>query len=92
MVNALHPKLSERLAAVVVKLLFGWIYAIGLSQLVLRLNRLPADLPGQIPAILAVLVLLALLTWGRYQLLVLSGIVTITGLLLWLTQIGRAHV
>lgn len=86
MVNALHPKLSERLAAVVVKLLFGWIYAIGLSQLVLRLNRLPADLPGQIPAILAVLVLLALLTWGRYQLLALSGIVTITGLLLWLTH------
>jgi transglutaminase-like putative cysteine protease len=86
MTNAPQPKISERLSAVVIKLLFGWVYAVGLSQLVLRLNRLPADPLRQIPAILAVLILLSLLTWGRYQLLALSGIVTITGLMLWLTH------
>ncbi|MDW7659609.1 MAG: hypothetical protein SCM11_20765, partial [Bacillota bacterium] len=86
MMNALQPKLSERLSAAVIKLLFGWVYAVSLSQLVLRLNRLPTDPLRQIPAILVMLILLSLLTWGRYQLLALSGIVTITGLLLWLTH------
>lgn len=86
MTGAPQPGLAERLSAATVKIVLGWIYAAGLSQLVLRLNRLPTDPWRQIPAILAALLLLSLLTWGRYNLLALTGLGTVTGLLLWLTR------
>ena len=86
MTGAPQPGLAERLSAATVKIGLGWIYAAGLAQLVLRLNRLPTDPWRQIPAILAALLLLSLLTWGRYNLLALTGLGTVTGLLLWLTR------
>ncbi|MDD2441118.1 MAG: hypothetical protein PHG76_03320, partial [Eubacteriales bacterium] len=78
--------LRARLAAAAVKIAFGWLYAAGLSQLVLKLNGLPAAPPSQLGLILATLILLALLTWSRYQLLATSGTALLTALLLWLSR------
>jgi transglutaminase-like putative cysteine protease len=78
--------LRARLAAALVKLAFGWLYASGLSQLVLKLNGLPATPLTQLPLILALLLLLALLTWSRYQLLASGGTALLAALLLWLSR------
>ena len=78
--------LRARLAAALVKLAFGWLYASGLSQLVLKLNGLPATPLTQLPLILALLLLLALLTWSRYQLLASGGTALQAALLLWLRR------
>ena len=78
--------LRARLAAATVKIAFGWLYAAGLSQLVLKLNGLPAAPLSQLGLILAMLILLALLTWSRYQLLATGGTALLTALLLWLSR------
>jgi len=80
------PLRVDRFSGVLVKLGMAWIYGLALSQLILRLNRLPQDPFSQGLAMLALLLLLALLTWQRYSLLVLSGLLVIATLVAWRYQ------
>ncbi|NLM77464.1 MAG: transglutaminase domain-containing protein [Ruminococcaceae bacterium] len=78
-----------RFLAVLFKICCGWVYATALSQLILRLNRLPVLSFEQAMTILVALLVLALLTWSRYQLLALTvGLVT-GGAALWLARDSR---
>ena len=63
-----------RLPSIVLRLLYAWIFSLGLSQIILRLMRLPADWLAPALAALALLILLALLTWSRYNLLALLSL------------------
>jgi len=64
----------QRLAGALIKLLFAAVYCFGLSRLILDLLGLPARHGLQAGAILLVLIVLAGLTWQRYNLLAFGGL------------------
>ena len=64
----------QRLAGAMVKLLFAALYCWGLSRLILDLSGLPANPLLHGLAILIMMLLLAGLTWQRYNLLAFGGI------------------
>jgi hypothetical protein len=78
----LNPR--DRLAGVLIKLSAAWIYSFSLSQLTLQLNKVTFSPLAAGLLILAVLILLALLTWQRYGLLVLAVLLGAGALIGWL--------
>ena len=64
----------QRLAGAMVKLLFAAVYCWGLSRLILDLSGLPSNPLLHGLAILTMMLLLAGLTWQRYNLLAFGGI------------------
>jgi transglutaminase-like putative cysteine protease len=80
------PTPESRLGSVAVKLGLAWLYAVGLAQVILQLNGLPRQIWLQAAAMAALLVVLALLTWGRYQLLAVLSLVGLTSGILYLTR------
>ena len=64
----------QRMIGALIKLLFAAIYCFGLSRLILELLGLPTSHGLQAGVILLVLIMLAGLTWQRYNLLIFGGL------------------
>ena len=77
---------SERLGSLIVKLAAAWIYALSMSRIILHGREMPAGGLLQPAAMLGLIILLAILTWGRYNLLATGGLVILIAAGLFLTQ------
>lgn len=75
-----NPKQLSPLLSVVIKLLFAWCYSVGYTQLFAAI----ADLPGlswlQLVFLSLFMALLALLTWGKRNLLISGSVLVVLGL------------
>ncbi|MEA4888317.1 MAG: transglutaminase domain-containing protein [Clostridiaceae bacterium] len=75
-----------RLPDILWKLFFAWICSACLTQLILPLLNLPAGWLFQMSIMLVFILVLASLTWGRYNLLAGLVLLLLTAATLWLTQ------
>ena len=75
-----------RIGAALVKVFLAWLYTLALCKMVLTLNGLPINLASQGLIVLLFLLLLALLTWQRYNLLVFSCLLLAGTGIAWLTR------
>jgi transglutaminase-like putative cysteine protease len=72
----------QRITGALVKILFAWVYSLGISRVGLELLNLPVITVEQGLAMLLFLLVLAVLTWQRYSLLAFGSF--------WLILLGLA--
>ena len=74
------------MVSLLVKLASAWIYALSLSRILLHGREMPSGGLVQPVAMLMLILLLALLTWGRYNLMATGTVAIVTAAGLFLTR------